>query len=45
MTPTRQGFAEINGDSLYYELAGAGQPLALLHGHLLDSTRMLRKRL
>ena len=36
--PARQsGFAEVNGARLYYEDAGAGQPLVMLHGHLLDS--------
>ncbi len=36
-TPT--SFAEVNGTHLYYEVAGSGQPLALLHGFSLD-TRM-----
>jgi 3-oxoadipate enol-lactonase len=30
------GFAEINGTTLYYEVAGAGDPFVLVHGHLLD---------
>ncbi len=30
-------FAQINGANLYYEVAGAGHPLIMLHGHLLDS--------
>ena len=30
------GFAEVNGTTLYYEVAGAGHPFVLLHGHLLD---------
>lgn len=30
------GFAEVNGTTLYYEIAGAGHPFVLLHGHLLD---------
>ena len=30
------GIAEINGTTLYYEVAGAGHPLILIHGHLLD---------
>ena len=30
------GFAEINGTTLYYEVAGAGHPFILIHGHLLD---------
>lgn len=30
------GFAKINGTTLYYEVAGAGHPFVLIHGHLLD---------
>lgn len=30
------GFAEVNGTTLYYEIAGAGHPFVLVHGHLLD---------
>jgi pimeloyl-ACP methyl ester carboxylesterase len=30
------GFAEVNGTTLYYEVAGAGHPFILAHGHLLD---------
>lgn len=30
------GFASINGTRLYYELAGEGDPLVLLHGFTLD---------
>lgn len=30
------GFAEVNGTTLYYEVAGTGHPLVLVHGHLLD---------
>jgi pimeloyl-ACP methyl ester carboxylesterase len=33
------GFAEINGGRLYYEKAGSGHPLVLVHGMALD-TRM-----
>jgi pimeloyl-ACP methyl ester carboxylesterase len=33
------GFAVVNGTSLYYEIAGAGTPVALIHGFTLD-TRM-----
>src|SRR6185295_11046651 len=36
-TSTEQGFAEVNGARLYYEAAGEGHPLVMLHGHLLDS--------
>ena len=30
------GFAAVNGTTLYYEVAGAGRPLVLIHGHVLD---------
>ena len=30
------GFAEVNGTTLYYEVAGEGHPFVLEHGHLLD---------
>lgn len=33
------GLAEVNGARLYYELAGAGEPVVLIHGFSLD-TRM-----
>ena len=33
------GFADVNGARLYYEVAGSGPPLVLLHGSFLD-TRM-----
>jgi pimeloyl-ACP methyl ester carboxylesterase len=32
----RNGFANINGTQLYYEIAGAGPPLVLIHGFALD---------
>ncbi len=35
----QQGFAEVNGTRLYYEVAGTGAPLVLIHGFTLD-TRM-----
>ncbi len=35
----KAGFAEVNGTRLYYELAGTGRPVVLLHGMSLD-TRM-----
>lgn len=35
----QQGFALVNGTRLYYEVAGSGPPLVLIHGHGLD-TRM-----
>jgi len=28
------GYAEVNGTKLYYEIAGAGQPLILIHAVL-----------
>ncbi|HEX6479866.1 MAG TPA: alpha/beta hydrolase [Ktedonobacteraceae bacterium] len=30
------GFAEVNGTRLYYEVAGTGHPLTLIHGGLVD---------
>jgi pimeloyl-ACP methyl ester carboxylesterase len=36
-TSIEHGFADINGAQLYYEAAGAGHPLVMLHGHLIDS--------
>lgn len=30
------GFAEVNGTTLYYEVAETGHPFVLEHGHLLD---------
>lgn len=37
MTHLHRAFTEINGANLYYEIAGAGPPLVMVHGHLLDS--------
>jgi len=34
---TSQGFADVNGARLWYETAGSGPALVMLHGHLLDS--------
>lgn len=34
-----KGFADVSGTRLHYEIAGAGEPLALIHGFSLD-TRM-----
>jgi len=31
------GHAEVNGTRLYYEVAGAGHPLVLIHGYTLDN--------
>jgi len=31
-----QGFAEVNGTRLYYEMAGSGDPLVLIHGNTLN---------
>ena len=36
---TDQGFAAVNGTRLYFEMAGSGHPLVLIHGFTLD-TRM-----
>jgi pimeloyl-ACP methyl ester carboxylesterase len=36
---TLSGFADVNGARLFYEIAGGGPPLTLLHGFSLD-TRM-----
>ena len=33
---TVTGFAELNGTTLYYEVAGEGHPLVLIHGGLVD---------
>src|SRR5437588_135834 len=33
----RAGFADVSGTRLYYEVAGAGRPLVLIHGFSLDS--------
>ena len=35
-TSAQSGFAELNGTTLYYEVAGTGHPFILIHGHLLD---------
>jgi len=32
----RTGFAEVNGTRLYYETAGSGDPVVLLHAFMLD---------
>jgi 3-oxoadipate enol-lactonase len=33
----KSGFAEVNGGKLYYEVAGQGHPLVLIHGGQMDS--------
>jgi pimeloyl-ACP methyl ester carboxylesterase len=33
---TESGFAEVNGIKLYYETAGSGEPLVLVHGNFGD---------
>jgi pimeloyl-ACP methyl ester carboxylesterase len=33
----QQGFAEVNGTRLYYEVAGAGEPIVLIHGFTIDA--------
>ncbi|MCB0189787.1 MAG: alpha/beta hydrolase, partial [Caldilineaceae bacterium] len=37
MTTPQSGFAELNGAEFYYETAGAGQPLVLIHAGICDS--------
>lgn len=34
---TRNGFADLNGTAFYYEVAGQGRPLILLHAGIADS--------
>ncbi|MEF8985391.1 MAG: alpha/beta hydrolase, partial [Bacteroidales bacterium] len=36
-TSVKQGIAEVNGTQLYYEMAGKGQPIVLIHGNGVDS--------
>jgi pimeloyl-ACP methyl ester carboxylesterase len=36
-TVPASGIAEVNGTRLYYEVAGTGQPLVLIHGGAVDS--------
>lgn len=33
---SRSGFADVNGTRLYYEVAGSGHPLVLIHGGQVD---------
>ena len=33
----QSGFAEVNGTRIYYEVAGSGHPLVLIHGFTLDA--------
>lgn len=40
ITPSRTGYAPVNGLNLYYEIHGTGHPLVLLHGGL-GATEML----
>jgi 3-oxoadipate enol-lactonase len=35
-TPMQSGFAKINGANLYYEIAGTGEAVVLIHGFGLD---------
>ncbi|HZO93185.1 MAG TPA: alpha/beta fold hydrolase [Candidatus Baltobacteraceae bacterium] len=37
MTSVESGFADVNGTRLYYETAGAGVPVVLIHGLGLDA--------
>src|SRR6266540_3962879 len=32
----KSGYAKVNGTRLFYEVAGSGHPLVLIHGHILD---------
>ena len=36
MNATEAGFAEINGAQIYYEIAGAGQPVVFVHAGIAD---------
>ncbi len=36
-TPDETGYAEVNGTQLYYEIAGRGHPLVLIHGGAVDN--------
>jgi pimeloyl-ACP methyl ester carboxylesterase len=36
MNATQAGFAEINGAQIYYEVAGAGQPVVFVHAGIAD---------
>ena len=33
---TQQGFAEVNGTRLYFEVTGTGRPIVLIHGFSLN---------
>lgn len=35
--PVQRGIAEVNGTTLYYEMAGSGHAMVLLHGGAVDS--------
>ena len=39
MGSMKSGYAEVNDTRLYYEIAGEGDPIVLIHGFTLD-TRM-----
>src|SRR6516225_7683780 len=36
MSGTEAGYAEINGARIYYEIAGAGQPVVFIHAGIAD---------
>lgn len=38
MSTSTSGFAQVNGTRLYYEVAGEGYPLVLMHGGIMDNT-------
>lgn len=37
MTTVQSGFADLNGTTFYYEVAGTGQPLVLVHAGICDA--------
>ena len=37
MTTSRSGYAEINNARLYYETAGTGKPIVMIHAGIADS--------
>ena len=38
--PSKSGYADVNGISLYHEVFGAGEPLVLLPGGLMTIPEM-----
>jgi len=37
MSTVQSGFADLNGATFYYEVAGAGEPLVLVHAGICDA--------